>query len=69
MYNNVLRGRIVQKYGSLKNFVEPVGLSYASILAKISGSTDWTASEVQRICRLLEIQPKEIPDYFFTQEV
>ncbi len=69
MYNQMLRGRIVQKFGSLKNFVEPLGLSYPTILAKISGSTDWTISETEKICRLLEIEPKEIPDYFFTNEV
>lgn len=69
MYNNMLRGRIVQKFGSLKNFMEPIGLSYPTILAKISWSTEWTASEIEKCCRLLDIEPKDIPQYFFEQEV
>ena len=69
LYNQMLRGRIVQKFGSLRNFVEPMGLSYPTILAKISGSSDWTISETEKLCRLLEIKPKDIPDYFFTNGV
>ena len=69
MYNQMLRGRIIQKYGSLRKFVDPMGLSYPTILAKISGATDWTVPEIQKMCKLLEILPKEIPVYFFTNEV
>lgn len=69
MSNLMLKGRIVQKYGSLKNFMGPIGLSYPTIIGKLNGSTDWTVPEVQKICRLLEIEPKDIPDYFFSQEV
>lgn len=69
MYNQMLRGRIVQKYGSLRNFVSQIGLSYPTLLGKISGATDWTVPEMQKMCKLLEIVPKEIPAYFFTNEV
>ena len=69
MSNLMLKGRIIQKYGSLKNFRELIGLSYPTIIGKLNGSTDWTVSEVQKLCRFLEIEPKDIPDYFFGQEV
>lgn len=69
MYNTMLKGRIVQKYGSLKNFIEPIGLSYPTLLAKLSRSTEWTALEIEKCCKLLDIEPKEIPLYFFIQEV
>ena len=69
MHYQMLRGRIVQKFGSLRNFVAPIGLSYPTLLGKIGGSTDWTVPEMQKMCRLLEIAPKEIPSYFFTNEV
>ena len=69
MYNSMLRGRIIQKYGTLRNFVQPMGLSYPTILAKLSGGSEWTQSEIRKICDLLEIKPKDIPDYFFAEVV
>lgn len=67
--NLMLRGRIIQKYGSVKNIAEPLGLSYLTVTYKINGSRDWTVSEIEKLCRLLEIAPKDIPAYFFTNEV
>lgn len=69
MNNPMLRGRIIQKYGSLKNFVEPMGLSYPTILAKLSGSSGWTQPEIAKLCNLLDIKAKKIPEYFFADEV
>lgn len=69
MYNTMLRGRIVQKYGSMKNIAKPMGLSYVTIIHKIKGYRDWTASEIEKLCRLLEIKAEDIPLYFFTDEV
>ena len=69
MNNTMLRGRIIQKYGTLKNFVKPMGLTYPTILAKLSGSSDWTSSEILKVCDLLDIKAKHIPDYFFAEEV
>lgn len=69
MNNPMLRGRIIQKYGSLKNFVEPMGLSYPTILAKLSGSSGWTQAEIAKLCNLLDIKAKKIPEYFFADEV
>ena len=69
MNNSMLRGRIIQKYGTLRNFVEPMGLSYPTILAKLSGNSDWTQSEIRKVCDLLDIKAKNIPEYFFANEV
>ena len=69
VYNTMLRGRIVQKYGSMKNIAKPMGLSYVTIIHKIKGYRDWTASEIEKLCRLLEIKAEDIPLYFFTDEV
>ena len=60
MNNPMLRGRIIQKYGSLKNFVEPMGLSYPTILAKLSGSSGWTQAE---IAKLLDICQSDYSKY------
>ena len=69
MYNSLLRGRIIQKYGSVRNFVEPFGLSYPTLLAKISGSSDLTTSEILKLCDLLDIPSEQIPAYFFADMV
>ena len=64
-YNQMLRGRIVQKYGSMKNIAEPMGISYITLIHKIKGLREWNASEIEKLVNLLDIDPKEIPLYFF----
>lgn len=69
MYNQMLRGRIVQKYGSLKNFAAPLGVSYVTLIHKLKGLREWTASEIETLVDLLEIDPNQIPLYFFNRKV
>lgn len=60
-----LRGRIIEKYGSLGKFTEKVGISKTAMSKKMNGSTQFSQSDVELWCRLLEIDRAEIPDFFY----
>lgn len=62
-----LRGRIRAMYGTQEAFADDVGMSPTTLSAKLNGKTDWTRSEIEKACQLLDIQPEEIPAYFFTR--
>lgn len=60
-----LRGKIIEKFGTIKRFSEAIGLSYPTVLGKLAGATDWTKKEILEASELLEIKTKDIPKYFF----
>lgn len=62
---NKLRGRIVEKYGTLKEFAKAIGLSQNSLGKKLNCQTQISQSDVEKWCKLLEIAREEIPDFFY----
>ena len=60
-----LRGRIVEKYGSLQAFGKTTGVSMTSIYNKINGKTFFTRDEVLKWCKLLDLEIADIGTYFF----
>jgi plasmid maintenance system antidote protein VapI len=64
-----LRGRIVEKFGSQKQFSQAMHITEASLSMKLTGSTYFTQVEILRVAKLLGIEPKEISLYFFTPAV
>lgn len=63
----LLREKIQEKYGTIKNFSEAIGICTMSIWRKLNGKTDFTTSEVLSMSEMLEIKRCEIPIYFFNQ--
>lgn len=66
-----LRGRIVEKLGSIKKYAELLKLSYTSISNKLSNKTPFNQDEILRSIEsdVLDIDVTEIPIYFFAQKV
>lgn len=64
-----LRGRIVEKYGTLGAFAEAMRWSERTNSLKINGKSEWKQSEILAASELLEIEPNEIDEYFFNVEV
>lgn len=60
-----LRGRIVEKYGTLGNFETAIGFSHTSLSNKMLGKSDWSNSEIVRACNLLDVKNSEVGEYFF----
>ena len=64
-----LRGRVVEKCGTLTHFREKMGLSDRTVSAKFNGLSEWKQSEIVRACEILEIPATDINAYFFNIKV
>jgi len=65
--NNKLRGRIVEKYGTISSFCEAIGMNRSVMSKKLNGRSALTRTDIAMICPALEIPNDEIAVYFFTK--
>lgn len=69
-YNyNKLRGRIIEKFGTLYKFADSISIGYESLSKKLNNIVAISQSDITEWCKLLGIEPEEIGSYFFTLEV
>ena len=66
---NKLRGRIIEKYGSMKVFAAAIGLSLNSLSRKLNNKVDISREEIVFWAELLDIPAEEYGAYFFAREV
>ena len=64
-----LRGRIVEKFGTLSAFANSFGCSDGTLSSKMTSKTYFTNEEIVSACRLLNISVKDVDHYFFTLKV
>lgn len=66
-----LRGRIIEKFGSIKAFARAYGLSHVTISNKLNGKVSISMDDIVKMStpELLDIQPSEYHLYFFTLKV
>lgn len=64
-----LRGRIVEKYGSLSSFTKAVGISNTAMSKKMNCKAGISQNDVALWCELLDIRDDEIGAYFYAQKV
>lgn len=60
-----LRGRIVEKFGNITEFINVISISSTSFYKKINRQIEFKQSEIIEICNVLEIPQQEIHKYFF----
>lgn len=65
----LLKGRIIQKYGSQQNFAETIGISKNSLSMKMNNKRQFSTSDIYKLCGLLDIKVDEIGAYFFNKKV
>ena len=63
---SILRGRIKEKLKNEYVLAKELKCSKATLSKKLNNETDFTQDEIEKVCRFLEIDRKEIPSYFFT---
>lgn len=63
----VLRGKIIERFGSLSNFAAAMGMSPATLSWRMSGKAEWKRGEIATAIQLLKIHPTEIALYFFPE--
>ena len=64
-----LRGRIVEKYGSLGNFAKAVGCSLSFLSLYINGKKKLDQPRIDRWANALDIESADIYNYFFIRKV
>ena len=60
-----LRGRIVEKYGTIKNFASELGMSTVAVSKKINESAGFSKDDIIKWSEMLEIPAEEVGEYFF----
>ena len=64
---NKLRGRIVEIFGSQKEFSKNINLSEQSVTAKLNGRSDFSQSDILLWSSALKIKMEDIGAYFFNK--
>ena len=60
-----LRGRIVEKYGTIAAFADRIGISRVWASEKLGGKAKFTANDIREWADALEIIPEDIAKFFF----
>ncbi|MBR0090185.1 MAG: DUF739 family protein [Lachnospiraceae bacterium] len=61
-----LRGRIVEKYGTITGFVSKIGLSKVAAANKLNGRSGFSQRDMAVWGDALEIPIEQYGEYFFT---
>ena len=64
-----LRGRIVEKFGSVQGFADQIGVAVQTICSKLTNKLSVTRSDIILWSEVLGIEIKDIGIYFFTPKV
>ena len=64
-----LRGKIIEKFGTLGEFSKAMGWSERTNGLKLSGRVEWKQNEIMIATRLLDVKSEDIDIYFFDVEV
>lgn len=62
-----LRGRIIEKYGNMKNFSERIGISETTMSLKMTGKRGFTQKNIFDWADALDIDLSEVGDYFYAK--
>lgn len=62
---NRIRGRIVEIFGSQREFAKAIGLSEQSVTAKLNGRTDLSQDDILKWSEALRLEATDIGSYFF----
>ena len=61
-----LRGKIIEKYGSIENFSKAYGKSKQAVSMKLNNKIAISSEDIIQMSKMLDINHDEIGDYFFT---
>ena len=64
-----LRGRIIENYGSYRNFAETWGKSMVAVSNKLNQKTGFSQSDIVEWSTLLDINLKDIGSFFFDKKL
>ena len=59
-----LKGLIVEKYGSQREFAKEMGWSERTMSLKMNNKRPWKQQDIKKACKLLKIKDEDIEIYF-----
>lgn len=60
-----LRGKIVEKCGSIDSFAKKLDITPTTASRKLSTKSSWSQDEIIKACDILGIPATELTEYFF----
>lgn len=63
---NKLRGRIVEKYRTQREFANALGITKNAFSRKMTGKSGMSQKDIVLWCEMLDIDRDEIGEYFFS---
>ena len=63
-----LKGRIIEKFGTLADFCKRLGINQGTLTSRLHGRSYWRQDEIAHIILLLEIPKDEVSVYFFSEK-
>ena len=60
-----LRERIKLRYKTIGNFALVLQMSRSALSSKLNGLTAWTNTDIERVCKFLDIPITSVCEYFF----
>lgn len=64
-----LKGRIIEVFGTRKDFGKAMKWSNVTITSRVNGASQWRQDEIDKAVELLHIDAAEIGEYFFRKVV
>lgn len=64
-----LLGRIIEKFSTRGAFAAAMDLAESALSNRLSNKIHFDADEIYLACQLLDIEPQDIPVYFFNPKV
>ena len=64
-----LRGRIVEKYGTLSDFAKALGITLVVVSQKMNNKSGFSRADIEKWSNLLDISSSEYDVYFFAHKV
>lgn len=66
MNYNFLRGKIVEKFGTIENYAKELGISRQILSKKLSNEVSFTQGQIFKSMELLGLTPEEVVKAFLT---
>lgn len=67
--NSKLRGRIVEKFGTIENFSKAINKNRSTVSMILNDKAAIDRKDVMLFCSALNIERRDIVDYFFSTKV
>lgn len=64
-----LTGKIIEVFGTRREFARALGLSEHSVSVKLKGFSSWKDRDISKAAEILGVELSEIPNYFFKPKV